>query len=154
MEMTMNKTFTALVGAASLAVALSACAETTGDGKPNAASQKESTGKAADKPAAKKNDNSSKGKGAIAWGNWQVVGKIQVKDDGIGSYDVKLRVKNTSGSKDTGIFTVNMLKGNTILGQADCTTPDIGPGEVGTANCFSTDDFKPGWTEITIEDSF
>src|SRR4051812_19958832 len=119
----MRKTFTVMIGAACLATTLAACAETTDDGKPNGASQKE-TAKTGDKPAAKKNDNSSKGKGAIAWGNWQVVGKIQVKDDGLNSYDVKLRVKNTKGESDTGIFTVNMLKGTKILGQADCTTPE------------------------------
>jgi hypothetical protein len=149
----MRKTLTALFAAICL-LALGACTtETASDSKPNGASQKAETTAPA-KPAKNKADNSSKGKGAITWGNWQVVGKIQVTKDALDQYDVRLRVKNTSSKTDTGIFTVNMLKGTEILGQANCTTPDMGPGQVGTAHCFSTDGFKPGWTEITIEDSF
>ena len=138
---------------------LSACTatETKGD---TSASQKEKS--ASDtktstnqKPKAKpKPDNSSKGRGPLTWGNWQVVGKLQVKDDGLHSYGVVTRVKNTSDSPDEGIFTVTILKGTKILGTADCTTSTVSPGGVGLANCFSTDSFVPGWTEVTIENAF
>lgn len=111
-----------------------------------------------DKPAEEKPagpDNSSKGKGAITWGNWQVEGRLQVsKEDFSGDFAVVTRVRNTGDEADTGIFTVTILKGSEILGTADCTTPEIDPGAIGTANCFSTDDFKAGYTEVTIEDSF
>lgn len=128
------------------------------DSAPMAATQKESAAKdakpAANKPAAAKPDNTSKGKGAITWGNWQVEGRVQVKDSGINTYDVVTRVKNTSDAVDQGMFTVTILKGATILGTATCSTSDVNPGAVATANCFSDDDFVPGWTEISIENAF
>ncbi|WP_232676860.1 hypothetical protein [Nocardioides sp. R-C-SC26] len=97
---------------------------------------------------------SSPGDGALTWGNWEVVGKIQVDQDGLDDYDVVLRVRNIGEAVDSGIFTVTILKGTRILGTASCSTSDINPGSVGTAGCFSTDDFIPGWTEVVIEDSF
>lgn len=99
-------------------------------------------------------DNSSKGKGPLVWGNWQVVGKIQVKDDGLHDFDVVARVKNTGDSPDEGLFTVTILKGNKILGTADCSTSTVGPAAIGTADCFSMDKYVPGWTEVTIENAF
>ncbi|HEY0905372.1 MAG TPA: hypothetical protein VGE14_15910 [Marmoricola sp.] len=100
-------------------------------------------------------DNSSKGAGAITWGNWQVVGKIQVKKEQFtDDYSVITRVRNTGDEPDEGFFTVTMLKGEEILGTADCSTSTVQSGAIGTADCFSTDAFKPGWTEITIEDAF
>lgn len=145
-----SRTVPAIITAAAIAMIGSAC-EPVDDGQ-TAASQPEK-GKAAGKDT-KQADNSSKGKGALTWGNWEVVGKLQVKNSGLDMYQVDTRVKNVGDSTDTGIFTVTILKGTEILGTADCSTADIEPGGVGTANCFSTDDFKQGWTEVTIEDSF
>lgn len=106
-------------------------------------------------PAANTPDNSSKGKGPITWGNWQVVGKLQVtKEDYTNDYSVITRVKNTGDAVDQGFFTVTILKGNDILGTADCSTSDVNPGSVAVATCSSMDSFKPGWTEVTIENAF
>jgi hypothetical protein len=63
-------------------------------------------------------------------------------------------VKNTSDAVDQGMFTVTILKGSEILGTAMCSTSDVNPGAVATAECFSSDDFVPGWTELTIENAF
>jgi len=155
----MRKTPIALLATLSLVV-IGACG-TTNDSAPSGASQtaesspstKVDAPKKVETPKQKAADDSSKGKGAITWGNWQVVGKIQVTKNALDLYEVKARVKNTKSSADTGIFTVNMLKGTEILGQATCTTPEVGAGQVGTASCMSGDTFKPGWTEITIEDA-
>lgn len=131
---------------------------TNDDTAPTAASQKVTTAKdakpAGDKSSAAKPDNTSKGKGAITWGNWEVVGRVQVKNNVLNSYDVVTRVKNTGDAVDQGAFTVTILKGTNILGTATCTTSDVNPGAVATANCFSGDDFVPGWTEISIENAF
>jgi hypothetical protein len=111
----------------------------------------------ADPPSTKKAavaDNSSKGKGAITWGNWEVVGKIQVTKDALDQFDVVTRVRNTGDDSDEGLFTVTILKGDEILGTADCSTSTVQPGAIGTADCISLDNFKPGWTEVTIEDSY
>lgn len=111
--------------------------------------------KPADEPTVAKPDNSSKGKGAITWGNWEVQGRLQVsKEEFTGDFAVVTRVKNTGDDADTGLFTVTILKGTEILGTANCSTPEIDSGAVGTANCISTDAFKAGYTEVTIEDSF
>jgi hypothetical protein len=106
------------------------------------------------KKAAPKPDNSSKGKGAITWGNWEVVGRLQVSKDALDDFDVVTRVRNTKDSSDTGIFTVTILKGNEILGTATCTTPKVPSGAIATATCESTDDYRSGYTEVTIEDAF
>ncbi|WP_232676859.1 hypothetical protein [Nocardioides sp. R-C-SC26] len=122
------------------------------DDPPTSASQGQSNdGDGGTKPQA---DNSSNGKGALTWGNWEVVGKLQVDQDGLNQYDVVTRVRNIGDSVDSGFFTVTILKGTDIVGTATCSTSDINPGSVGTAECFSTDDFVPGWTEVTIEDAF
>lgn len=135
----------------------------SGDDKPTTASQKVAdTGNTAksdnssesNEDSAPAPDNSSKGKGALTWGNWEVVGKIQVKDDGFHGYDVVTRVKNTGESPDEGLFTVTILKGQRILGTADCSTSTVAPGSIGLADCVSMDDYIPGWTEVTIEDMF
>jgi hypothetical protein len=100
-------------------------------------------------------DNSSKGKGAITWGNWEVVGRLQVtKEEFSGDYAVVTRVKNTGDDADTGLFTVTILKGTEILGTADCSTAETDPGNTVTANCISTDKFNGDYTEVTIDDSF
>ncbi|HSV41773.1 MAG TPA: hypothetical protein VLI04_23610 [Nocardioidaceae bacterium] len=106
-------------------------------------------------PKASEADNSSNGKGAITWGNWEVVGQLQVtKEKFTGDYAVVTRVKNTGDDPDEGLFTVTVLKGTEILGTADCFTSTVASGSVGTADCISVDKYKDGWTEITIEDSF
>lgn len=116
-------------------------------------SQKEPS--AAPSKAAVEADNSSAGKGAITWGNWEVVGKLQVtKEEFTDDFAVVTRVRNTSDNPDEGVFTVTILKNEEILGTATCTTSTVQPGAVGTANCISTDAFKPGHTEVTIEDAF
>jgi hypothetical protein len=104
--------------------------------------------------ASAKVDN-GKAKGAITWGNWEVVGKLQVsKEDFTGSFAVVTRVRNTGDDADEGYFTVTILKGEQVLGTATCYTSTVQPGAIGTAKCSSTDDFKPGYTEVTIEDAF
>lgn len=103
-------------------------------------------------PAVKQGSKNGSG---ITWGNWEVVGKIQVTKEAYSNdYSVITRVRNTSSDPDEGFFTVTMLKGEQILGTATCSTSTVQPGAVGTANCSSMDKFKPGWTEITIEDAF
>ena len=93
--------------------------------------------------------------GALTWGNWEVVGKLQVsKEEYTHDFKVVTRVRNTSKSPDEGLFTVTILKGEEILGTADCSTATIQPGAVGTADCSSMDKFQPGYTEVTIEDAF
>jgi len=144
-----SKTLGATVATVALVALASGCETDTGGGKP--ASQKENGGN----HNLAGPDNSSKGKGPLVWGNWEVVGRLQVtKEDFSGDFAVVTRVKNTGDSSDTGIFTVTILKGNNILGTADCTTPEIAAGSMGTASCFSTDNYKQGYTEVTIEDSF
>lgn len=130
------------------------------DAKDTSASQSADPGTGAEKDKSDKAEeaevpsNSTNGDGALAWGNWEVVGKIQISDDGLGDYAADLRVKNTSDAVDTGMFTVTVLKGETILGTIDCSTSEIGPGSVGTASCFSSDKYTKGWTELTIENMF
>lgn len=134
----------------------SACEVEEDTGSGSSATQQEDTTPAGDtkKKAKKEADNSSKGKGPLTWGNWEVVGKLQVSKDVLDQYQVVTRVKNTGDEVDEGIFTVTILKGTEILGTADCSTSSVDPGAIGTADCVSMDAFKPGWTEITIENSF
>lgn len=103
---------------------------------------------------------STKGKQPMKWGNWQLVGKIKVEKGFNGEFDPDFQVKNTGGESDTGTFTVTFRKGKTALGTADCTTAlsldgtEVRPGDVGPIRCTGGDDFKKGWTEITIKDAF
>jgi len=99
-------------------------------------------------------DNSTKGKGPLVWGNWETVGSIKLTDDGLNSYGLTFRAKNTGDSPDEGFFTVTVLKAQDILGTLTCSTSTVQPGAIGTADCFSTDDYTKGWTEITIENAF
>ena len=94
-------------------------------------------------------------KGPMTFGNWEVQGKLKPKADPLGDFTVQaFRIKNTSDAPDTGFFTISVLKGNNVLATLDCSTSEIGPGQTGTAECFSTDKFKRGWTEIAIENAF
>lgn len=102
-----------------------------------------------------KKPKAAAGSGAITWGNWEVVGKLQVtKEDYTDDFAVVTRVRNTGDDPDEGLFTVTILKGDTVLGTADCHTSTVQPGAIGTAQCSSLDKFKPGYTEVTIEDMF
>lgn len=93
-------------------------------------------------------------KGPMTFGNWEVQGKIQPKADSLGDFEAAFRVKNISDAPDSGFFTISVLKGNNIWATLDCTTSDIGPGQVGTAECISMDKFRRGWSEIAIENAF
>lgn len=109
-------------------------------------------GGGADKPS---DATSPAAKGAITWGNWQVVGKIQVTNEQYtNDFSVILRAQNTSDSPDEGFFTVTILKGQSVLGTATCSTSTVQPGAIGTANCGSLDKYRAGWTSVTIEDAF
>lgn len=90
----------------------------------------------------------------LAVGNWEVVGQIEPEDDGLGDFGATFRVENTGDSDDEGLFTVNVLKGDDIWASMDCVTSTVAPGAIGTASCISIDEFRTGWDEITIEDSF
>lgn len=92
--------------------------------------------------------------GPMSVGNWEVVGKIVPKDDGIGDFTATFRVKNVGDVPDQGFFTVNVLKGDDILGSMDCAGAEVAPGSIGTIDCVSTDPFTTGWSEITIENAF
>jgi hypothetical protein len=82
-------------------------------------------------------------------GNWQVQGKLTPKDDGLGDFGMTFRVLNTSSTEDTGIFTVDVLKGNTIWTSMTCTTSKVAPGQIGTTDCIGGDKFRTGWTDVT-----
>ena len=100
-------------------------------------------------------DNSSTGRGPITWGNWEVVGRLQVTEEEFtGDYSVVTRVTNTGDSPDSGLFTVTILQGNEILGTADCSTSEAAPGATVTANCISVDTFNGDYDEVTIENTF
>jgi len=106
------------------------------------------------RPGAAESDNTTKTKnGPLVWGNWETVGPITPKQDGLDDFELNFRVKNTSDAADSGWFTVTVLKGQAIMTSFDCTTSEIGPGQIGLAKCLSTDEYHPGWTEITIENS-
>jgi hypothetical protein len=92
--------------------------------------------------------------GPMTVGNWEVVGKIKPEDDGLGDFTATFRVENTGDAEDTGVFTVNVLKGDDIMASMDCIGSPVAPGSIGTVDCISTDPFKKGWSEITIENSF
>lgn len=87
-------------------------------------------------------------------GNWKVQGQLTPKNDGIGDFGLTFRVLNTSSSPDNGVFTVDVLKGQTIFTSMTCSTPQVAPGQIGTATCLSGDKFKTGWTDVTIENAF
>lgn len=108
-----------------------------------------------DGAAASGPDNSTATKdGPLTWGNWVVVGPVQIRADVLDQYDVAMRVKNTGEAQDSGFFTLTILKGNRTLSNVDCTTAAVGPGQVAPASCVSMDDFIPGWTEVTIDNAF
>ena len=92
--------------------------------------------------------------GSMSVGNWKVIGKIKPKADFGGDFQATFRVKNVSDAEDAGFFTVNVLKGNNILGSMDCVSSPAAPGAISTVDCMSTDKFRRGWSEITIENSF
>lgn len=87
------------------------------------------------------------------FGNWEVQGKLTPVDDGIGDFGMTFRVLNTGSTSDRGLFTVDVLKGDTILTALTCFTSNVAPGSIGTAQCSSTDGFQTGWTNITIENA-
>lgn len=93
--------------------------------------------------------------GPMTVGNWEVIGKIVPKAESFtGDFTTTFRVKNTSDAADTGMFTVNVLKGDNIWASMDCAGPEVSPGQVGTVDCISTDKFRKGWSDITIENMF
>ena len=125
--------------------------DTTSDTSDTAGNSEPAT---SNEPEAAAPDNSTKGKGPLVWGNWETVGSIDVKDDGLNDYALTFRAKNTGDSPDEGFFTVTVLKGQNILGTMTCSTSTVQPGAIGTADCISTDTYTKGWTEVTIENAF
>lgn len=118
----------------------------------------------ADEPASQKNNNSSSSQsedkstskkgGPMQVGDWEVQGKIHPEDDGLGDFAATFRVKNTGDTDRRPLFTVNALKGNKILGSMTCSGPNTPPGSIATVDCISTDAYKSGWSEVTIENAF
>jgi hypothetical protein len=123
--------------------------------KKNAGKADEDKAGSASKPAAATPDNTTAtANGPLVWGNWETVGPIEPKNDGLDMFGLAVRVKNTGESPDQGIFQATVLKKNRILATFDCISADeIAPGATTTVDCLSTDDFVPGWDEITIEDA-
>jgi hypothetical protein len=89
----------------------------------------------------------------VTAGEWEVLGGIdalQPEADGLGDYTLSFEILNTGEVARSGVFTVNVLEGDVLLGSIDCYTGEVQPGEVGIADCLSTDEYKSGWTEIEI----
>lgn len=108
-------------------------------------------------------DGFSKGSGAsdsspdgtgLAVGNWEVVGAIRPKPDDAGDFGASFRVRNVGTERDSAILTVTVRRGPRVLGSLACTTPEVRPGVTTTATCLSSSRYRPGWTEITLANTF
>jgi hypothetical protein len=92
-------------------------------------------------------------------GPWVVVDSdFDVSRDQLGSFSVAFYVLNTGEKPAQGYFHVTFLKGDKVLGTADCRTDtgsygyvDVPAGAERYATCLSSDELVRGWTEITVE---
>lgn len=83
---------------------------------------------------------------------FEVLGKVQVKPDGVNDYEAVFRVTNRGEKPKPSSFTVTLLKGQTILGTLDCGDYNkVQPGATATVQCYSTDKFQSGWNDVEIQ---
>lgn len=92
-----------------------------------------------------------------AWGvvndKWLIKKQPQIVDDGIGDYGSEFQVENIGDSTESAFLTVSLLRNGNVLGELDCTTPELAPGERGKADCFSADDYNDSWQQIRVKDA-
>lgn len=98
-------------------------------------------------------DSSPDGTG-LAVPGWEVVDKITPKRDTVGDFAASFRVENVGADRDSGIFTVRVLRDGDEVGSLHCTTPEVRPGGVATAACVSSSPYRGGWTEIVLQNTF
>ena len=80
----------------------------------------------------------------------------KVAKDGMGSATIKgLSVTNTDDEGRTALLSFRFYKGNTNLGEVECSSNTLQGGESSALDCVSFDSkFPTGYTEIRVSDSF
>ena len=78
-----------------------------------------------------------------------------VSKDPLGNLTVKgLKVTNNREDQDGALVEIRFLEGTELVALADCTTPQISPGQTVTLDCFSADPLPKSYDTITINDTF
>lgn len=66
-----------------------------------------------------------------------------------------LSATNEGDSARTALLTFTFVKGNENLGEVECSSNELQPGQKSKLDCFSLDEgFPTGYTEIRIADMF
>ena len=127
----------ALAGCSSLASSSSSPSPSVA---PSSASPKAAASSKAPAPAA-----SHAASTALSNNGWTVVSTVKVTDDGTGSPQTTLRIKNDTGNTSTGAsFTVTLLQGNTVAATLSGVANTVAAGEVTTVQFISTDPLPKG----------
>jgi len=72
------------------------------------------------------------------------VQSIQIKDDGVGDIGGIARITNTSSKPLTGTFTFTFFQGGQIIGTAEGSAQEVGPGQTVTVSLASQDPIFSG----------
>lgn len=78
-----------------------------------------------------------------------------IKKDVIGDLSIKgLELTNNRDEADQALVEIRFMDGTKLAALADCTTPEIEPGQSVTVDCFSADKFPTSYDTVTINDTF
>ena len=75
---------------------------------------------------------------------------VQVREDGLGDFEVRARATNTGSSKGGVCISATIFSGGSVVGTADGCVQDWGAGETRTVEFISTDDYQE-WDEIEFQ---
>ena len=65
-----------------------------------------------------------------------------------------LTLTNGGDTDRSAQLTFTVYEGDRLVGEILCTTPALAPDEAAEADCYSADDFAPGFDEVRVADSY
>lgn len=78
-----------------------------------------------------------------------------ISKDAVGDLAVNgLKLTNNRDTADSAIVEIRFMDGNELVALADCTTPEIEPGQTVAVDCFSADGLPKSYDTVTINDTF
>lgn len=90
---------------------------------------------------------------AFTIGKHQTLAGWTVKEE-LGMFSVSGKVKNVSESTSTAFFHIKFLKGNDVLGNVQCNSSDLEPGQTEVLNCVPNGNYTKSYDKITAEATF
>lgn len=77
----------------------------------------------------------------------------EVTSDAVDLYTIRnLRITNEADEPRTALLTFRTYQGNDVIGEIECSSAELQPGESSKLDCFSADEFTPDYDTVKVAD--